>query len=696
MIRISNCNNIDRGEISIKKNHLNIKYANNGTGKSSISSAICAKILNDESALNSLTPFKCIDSGVIKPEIDGLDEYKSVKIFNDEYVEQYVFQSDELIKDSFEIFVKTPDYDTHIKNIDLLIKDIHEVFKNDEDLNLLIYDLQEFLDSYGKTKTGYSKTSILGRGLGEGNKLTSIPEEIRQYTPFLIKSETNVQWLKWQIAGKEYQVENNICPYCANDITLQKDNIAKVSENFDSKEIDSLNKIIVVFQKFERYFSDDTNKKIKEISTNITGISKEQKEYLTEIRNQVKVLKDKLEGLNDICFISLNNPEKNVMELITGYKTNLSYIMHLNSEFVCDKIDKINSSIDEVLDKVGKLQGEINQQRHLIKNTIQKYNNEINSFLKTAGYKYYVNIDEENGNFKLKLYHNDYSKAVSGNEKHLSYGEKNAFSLALFMYSALNENPDLIVLDDPISSFDGNKKFAILNMLFMGSNSFKDKTVILLTHDFNIVIDTIYNFKSKILPTPIAHFLSTKEGILKETEIQKDDIKSFVEIAKSKFSSSINVINKLIYLRRLLELEGNKDLEWNLLSSIFHKYPVPTIQSASGTEEMSPLQIDEAERKIKGYIHDFDFDETMLKVNDTNFMKVLYSNCNCNYEKLQIFRIIFDEIPLEDVVKKYINETYHIENDYLFQLDPNKYDTIPNYIMCICDDLVTNFKKTRP
>ena len=264
------------------------------------------------------------------------------------------------------------------------------------------------------------------------------------------------------------------------------------------------------------------------------------------------------------------------------------------------------------------------------------------------------------------------------------------------MYSALNENPDLIVLDDPISSFDGNKKFAILNMLFMGSNSFKDKTVILLTHDFNIVIDTIYNFKSKILPTPIAHFLSTKDGILKETEIQKDDIKSFVEIAKSKFSSSINVINKLIYLRRLLELEGNKDLEWNLLSSIFHKYPVPTIQSASGTEEMSPLQIDEAERKIKGSIHDFDFDETMLKVNDTNFMKALYSNCNCNYEKLQIFRIIFDKIPLEDVVKKYINETYHIENDYLFQLDPNKYDTIPNYIMCICDDLVTNFKKTRP
>ena len=43
--------------------------------------------------------------------------------------------------------------------------------------------------------------------------------------------------------------------------------------------------------------------------------------------------------------------------------------------------------------------------------------------------------------------------------EHLSYGEKNAFALVLFMYSVLKDNPDLIVLDDPISSFDGNKKF---------------------------------------------------------------------------------------------------------------------------------------------------------------------------------------------------------------------------------------------
>ena len=85
----------------------------------------------------------------------------------------------------------------------------------------------------------------------------------------------------------------------------------------------------------------------------------------------------------------------------------------------------------------------------------------------------------------------------------------------------LKENPDLVVLDDPISSFDGNKKFAIINMLFMGKHSLKNRTVLLLTHEFNTVIDAIYNMPYNFNPTPTAAFLTTKQGILQEKEITK-------------------------------------------------------------------------------------------------------------------------------------------------------------------------------
>ena len=41
----------------------------------------------------------------------------------------------------------------------------------------------------------------------------------------------------------------------------------------------------------------------------------------------------------------------------------------------------------------------------------------------------------------------------------------------------------------------------------------------------------------------------------------------------------------------------------------------------------------------------------------------------------------FKDAKLDDVVRKFCNETYHVENDYLFQLDPRKYDNVPAYVI---------------
>ncbi|TOA22982.1 AAA family ATPase, partial [Vibrio parahaemolyticus] len=75
----------------------------------------------------------------------------------------------------------------------------------------------------------------------------------------------------------------------------------------------------------------------------------------------------------------------------------------------------------------------------------------------------------------------------------LSFGERNAFAIVLFMYECLSKKPDLIILDDPISSFDKNKKYAILEMLFRrkAENCLKSKTVLMLTHDVEPIIDTV-------------------------------------------------------------------------------------------------------------------------------------------------------------------------------------------------------------
>ena len=54
-IQINNCNNISEGTISIVENRLNIRYAINGTGKSTISKAIEAVPTNGTETTVTIT-----------------------------------------------------------------------------------------------------------------------------------------------------------------------------------------------------------------------------------------------------------------------------------------------------------------------------------------------------------------------------------------------------------------------------------------------------------------------------------------------------------------------------------------------------------------------------------------------------------------------------------------------------------------
>ena len=73
---------------------------------------------------------------------------------------------------------------------------------------------------------------------------------------------------------------------------------------------------------------------------------------------------------------------------------------------------------------------------------------------------------------------------------------------------------------------------------------------------------------------------------------------------------------------------------------------------------------------------------------DTRAILDLYHQVESSYEKLQIYRILFEASDEDRVIRKFLNETYHIENDYLFQLNPVRFNTIPNYIVSECDSSI--------
>lgn len=688
-LKISNCNNIDNGEFDIVEGRLNIKYAINGTGKSTISKTIEAFVTNDQEKKHSLLPFKYYTNGEENsPKLEGYDQFTKVAIFNEKYIEDYVYQSDELIKNSFEIFVKSPDYDKHLNEIEKLLEGINITFQNHPELEELIKKFQLFIDGFGKAKSGYSAAGAIGKGIAKGNKITNIPVGLEVYEPYL-KNTENVKWIKWQLEGRQYLDMAEQCPYCTGSIEKTKDIILKVGEEYDARAVEQLTKMLDVFKDLMPYFTIDTANKIKEIINNVSGITSAQKTFLLEIKAQVDSCMQQLYGLKGMSFHSLKNAEK-IADEIKKYKIDLSYYSHLNSDLSNEKVKLINKTLDEVLEKAGKLQGEIAQQKKLIKKTIEMYSTEINDFLYYAGYKYCVDIQEEENktDYHLVLKHIEGDNNIQMANEHLSYGEKNAFALVLFMYSALKDNPDLIVLDDPISSFDGNKKFAIINMLFMGKHSLKNRTVLLLTHEFNTVIDAIYNLPSKFNPKPTAAFLTTKQGVLSEKQITKADIKSFGDIARTNIRSDMDLLNKLVYLRRLLELENKDSLAWQLLSNVFHKREIPEYHYPDDTPDrlMTPEEIQEATDEIRtNYISNFDYDAVYQKTQNMTLMKELYHNSASNYEKLQIYRIMFNDNNSNSVIRKFVNETFHIENDYLFQLNPCEYDTVPQYIIDECN-----------
>jgi ABC-type cobalamin/Fe3+-siderophores transport system ATPase subunit len=692
-ITVQNCNNIVQGEISITEGSLNIKYAINGTGKSTIAAAISAALNQDEKAIAELTPFQYLDDAENhKPSITGLDSISTVITFNENYVNQYVYQHDELIKDSFEIFVKTPYYEAHLREIEALLVEINTAFQSHPELDSLIQAFSQFIDGFGKAKSGYSKAGAIGKGLANGNKINNIPAGLEKYSPYLKKSadSTNVKWIKWQLEGKPYLDMADQCPYCSGSVADTKNTILKVADEFDVKAVEQLNKMLEVFESLTPYFAPETAIKVKEFTENAGGMTEQQKNYLLEIKMQVINLHTQLQWLKRIGFHTLRNSEK-IADELKSFVIDLSLYSHLNSNLSKEKVDIINASLTAVMDKAGKLQGEVAKQNQLIQKTIEQNSAEINDFLRCAGYQYSVAIEESSDKtYRMILNHIGSNATVSAVKNHLSFGERNAFALVLFMYSALKENPDLVILDDPISSFDGNKKFAIINMLFLAKTSLKNRTVLLLTHEFNTVIDVIYTMPYNFNPNPTAAFLSIKDGVLSELPVLKSDIQSFAQIAETNMGEPIDTLNKLVYLRRLSEIEKPQSLAWQMLSNIFHKREVPLFREADGTtRDMTEEEKVEATAAIRTRLPEFDYTTEYQKTQDTAAMIDLYRNSGSNYEKLQIYRVIHNGNSGNAVVKKFVNETFHIENDYLFQLNPRKYDTVPQYIIEECDKDIT-------
>ncbi|MFQ3247549.1 MAG: ABC-type Mn2+/Zn2+ transport system ATPase subunit [Arenicella sp.] len=696
-IKLENCNSIDQAEIDIEKGRLNIKYGPNGIGKSTIAKAIVSSCRNDGS-IEALTPFKHRENpGQILPSVSGVDDIDTVLVFDEEYVSQFVFQQDEVVKDSFNIFLNTDEYQTALAEIEGLFAGIKSAFESNEELQQAISNLKQVRDAFGVTRTGaISKSSKGFKAFGTGNKIENVPPALSSFTDF-IQSDQPAPWIAWQAKGNPFMELSDNCPYCSSSLEEdgKKETAKLVATELNSKSIEHLNAIQAVLDNLGQYFEEQCRANLEKITKSKIELSPEEVNFLGALRGDVDTLISKLGALQNISFFSLKDVEK-IGEAVLGLKVELDLLPNLASDSTKNIVDPVNEKLDELVKQVGDLTGKVNMQKARIAKSIEKNQTQINGFLKSAGYKYGVEIQPEQETYKMRLVHQDFAEHIETAVEHLSYGERNAFALILFMHQVLSEKPDLVILDDPVSSFDKTKKFAILEQLFRGSGSLRDTTVLMLTHDIEPAIDVTKSVSRLFQHNkPAAFFLSSKSGTVGEVKLEASDLKTFAEICRENIANLNDEIIKCIYLRRHFELLGNTGYAYNLLSSLIHGKQIPTMRTSAGESDMTAEEIELATESIKEEFQDFDYDLILANVCDAEEIKTRFNDSDVGYEKIQLYRI-FAELhetpdpanPRGGSFKKFINESFHIENEYVMQLNPHEYDMVPEYVVHECTNYI--------
>lgn len=682
-ISIKNCNGIDEANIEIIQNNLNIKYGQNGIGKSSIAEAIRATAMNE--SLELLTPFKhqTNPDGHI-PTVSGMDDINSVLVFNDSYVSQFVFQPDEVLKNSFDIFINTNEFQESQKTVESYFLEIRNFFQNDKNIEQVVSDFRELSKAFKLTKSGsISKASAGSKALSSGNNLVHIPRNLLGYKEFL-RGDQPAKWIAWQVGGNEYADISERCPYCSSN--MKNNGVEKIAKDIDSKynskDVQHLSKLQDVIESLGDYFTEGCKEGLKSIIRSKVALDSIGECFLSNVSTSVNALLERLNSIQSLSTFSLHDIGQAEAD-IGGLKINLVQLSDLDSEKTKELVDIINTKIDDLLSNVGRLKSELGIHKSKVQTMIKENKKNINNFLLSAGYKYQVSIEPEDGAYKMKLFHQDYEGVhLDTAQNHLSYGEKNAFALVLFMHQALSEKPDLVILDDPVSSFDKTKKFSILHEIFHGKKSFSDHTTLMLTHDLEPVIDVIKLSKGLSLNST-AYFLSVQSSNVVEKKIESTDVQSFVQVCQDNLNEDIDVLYKCIYLRRFLEIMGSSIEARALLSGIFHGKAYGDL-----VEDKGAVFVENGLEEIRGYIGDFDYIKIHNTITDKEALQELFVQSSVGYEKIQIYRIFreihsYDKL-LSKPIKEFIDETFHVENEYVMQLNPRKFDSVPEYIVNEC------------
>lgn len=316
-----------------------------------------------------------------------------------------------------------------------------------------------------------------------------------------------------------------ICPFCLQEIS------AEYREDFFRSISKVLSRIV------EEHKINLAKCKINEIYFDTVPFEVVDKELLKQCGEQVALVNAKITGVNNLLQKKMDNP----YEAITLLK------LEINDEItkLCSLLDDLQRKIavyNRPFENVALLQGELLEiNNHIayyqikddydayIRQTKEKEEkdkqikqveselkaaNELINKLKAQKESVDIAVDIINENLKyvffssnkleIKVDNGTYKLLSSGNRvrpQDISLGERNVLALCYFFTEILNQkekdkaysNELLVVIDDPISSFDNENKIGIMSLLKSKIGSILcanlNTKIIILSHDIQSVFD---------------------------------------------------------------------------------------------------------------------------------------------------------------------------------------------------------------
>ncbi|MGI1772758.1 AAA family ATPase [Streptococcus uberis] len=332
---------------------------------------------------------------------------------------------------------------------------------------------------------------------------------------------------------------HNNCPTCFQEINedYKRDTLAQIKSvlekqllNYEiSKHIECIDQVVKIFKlKIEELGSANLDKRIEE------DVRKSLNKSIEDLKSKLNLMIDELNAKKSNVYMVCNFSSKTLFKTKNAYDVSLSkynsacddYNVRFNklddniveanklndelaykeTEIFCKEVVNNRKEVNKTWKSIKELNEKIVKDEQLVKNTTLALNN-INKQLGRVFYESErLKLEQEDG-FYYVLSRGRRTKLSS-----LSTGERNAIGLCYF-FSIVNQNqniddqynsPLLLVLDDPVSSFDHEIKLGIYSLLrgeiekiTIGN---EDSKILILTHDSDVYYNC-YKIFEDILDT---------------------------------------------------------------------------------------------------------------------------------------------------------------------------------------------------